>query len=82
MVLKLEQAAQSPESLVTPQTSGPAPGFLIQKVLVNKVLLAHGHAHWLAGCLGLLFWASEKDECLQQKPRGLQSLKHLLYVSL
>ena len=51
--------------------SGPLP------IFVNKVLLAHSHAHWLTYCLWPLSWCNGETEQLQQRPYDPQCLKYL-----
>ena len=51
--------------------SGPLP------IFVNKVLLAHSHAHWLTYCLWPLLWCNGETEQLQQRPYDPQCRKYL-----
>ena len=47
-------------------------------ILVNRVLLAHSHAHLFMYYLWLLSGCCGRDEWLQQRPYKLQSLRYLL----
>lgn len=45
---------------------------------INKVVLAHSHAHWFVSCPQMLWHGNGEWGQLRQRPFGPQSLKHLL----